>query len=476
MSALRHLIRFLSIPAVVSLLLLAVFSLSMAHEVCAAPVKRRILVLYNSAEDRTATQNLFMEGFAMPLNYLGFLYEVRDVAERPLPDSSEMSRYHGVFTTFSTDSMVEPDEYLKWLSRQQQEGRKVIIAGNLGAYRGPDETPADAQAVRNVFANLGFSYQGNSTVEKIKLRYGDIDQQNMNFERSLPVFPSMYVQMIPLSERSKSWVTVERKDRVSLPGTLVGVGPGGGFAFDGFMRWQDPVDFQKKWYLNPFEFLRRSLSIEGIPSFTPTTLNGRRVAFAHIDGDGFMGYTEVDKNKNCGEIVIERIFSRYDFPNSASVIAGEIDPQVKGGFQNIEQARTMYELENVETASHSYTHPFAWNPKLRDSKEYADEFVVGQYENPGYKFNARYEIVDSCKYITEKLAPPDKPCRILFWSGMCDPMPDQVAIAVKAGILNFNGGDTVMDARRNSYFGVSPSTGLLVNTVRSIPGRPTRIS
>ncbi|NDV22098.1 polysaccharide deacetylase [Desulfovibrio sp. JC022] len=434
-------------------LLIVLFSLSCAF---AEPVKRKVLVLYNSAEGRSARGNSFVEGFAAPLNYLGFLYEVRDVAVRPLPSDKRMSEYGAVFTTFSEDKIEKPDVYLSWLIKQQNSGKKVIIAGSLGAYAGPDTVPADPKLLKQVFSNLGFSYQGNATHDQYRLKYESVDPANMNFERKLPLFPERYVQFVPQDKGVESWVTVALKGKPDSTATAVGVGPHGGFALDGYMRWQDEIDYQKQWYLNPFEFLRICLDLKGVPALTPTTLNGKRVAFAHIDGDGFAGYTEIDKQKVCGEIVMERIFERYDFPNSASVIAGEINPAVKGSVDNIEIARTMFEMSNVETSSHSYTHPYAWNAKVRESKEYAEDFVIGQYEIKGYKFDAQYEIVDSCDYISENLAPLEKPCKVLFWSGMCDPTEEQVAIADKAGILNMNGGDTVFDARRNSYFGVSP--------------------
>ena len=417
--------------------LIVLFALPCAY---AEPVKRKVLVLYNSAEGRSARGNSFVEGFAAPLNYLGFLYEVRDVALRPLPSGKDMDEYGAVFTTFSEDLMDKPNEYLSWLINQQKTGKKVVIAGSLGAYAGVDKESADSGLIKKVFSNLGFSYQGNATNDQYRLKYEYVDPKNMNFERKLPLFPERYIQITPQSAKAKTWVSVAVKGKPGSVATTVGLGSQGGFALNGFMRWQDPINFQKQWYLDPFEFLRITLGLEGMPALTPTTLNGKRVAFAHIDGDGFAGFTEVDKRKVCGEIVMERIFERYDFPNSASVIAGEINPDVKGSIENVELAKTLFEMENVETSSHSYTHPYAWNAELRESKEYAEDFVIGQYEIAGYKFNAQYEIVGSCDYISENLSPIEKPCKVLFWSGMCDPTEEQVAIADKAGILNMNGG------------------------------------
>ncbi|WP_245577129.1 polysaccharide deacetylase family protein [Maridesulfovibrio zosterae] len=436
-------------------LLIFLFITVLAFPAAAAPVKRKVLVLYVSDGAFPARENFFMEGFALPLNYLGFMYQLIDFNDFDYPDSTEMEKYEAILTSFPDDKMAEPEKFLKWLAEQQKSGKKIIIIGSLGAYTNLENEVVDSALIKEIYSNLGFSWQGNATNDRMKLKYAAIDNKWMNFERKLPVFPYYYAQVVPVSNATSTWVAVSENGKTAN-GSVVATGPGGGFAFNGYIRWQDPVNYLKQWYLNPFEFLRQSLGLQGMPAFTPTTLNGLRVAFAHIDGDGFAGYTEVDKNKNCGEIIMERIFARYDFPNSASVIAGEIDPDVRGSIDNVELARTLFDMKNVEPSSHTYTHPFAWNAKLRDSKEYDQDFIVGQYEKTGYKFNAKYEIVDSCNYISESLAPAEKPCRVLFWSGMCDPTSEQVAIADNAGLLNLNGGDSVMDSRRNSYFGVSP--------------------
>ncbi|WP_034624367.1 polysaccharide deacetylase family protein [Maridesulfovibrio hydrothermalis] len=448
--------KFTFITVISSLLVLFISSFTLLPVAQAELVKRKVLVFFNSGEGQSVRENHFMEGFAMPLNYLGFLYDVRDVVGFSYPDEKQMEPYGAIFIGFAADTMPEPNRFLKWLISQQENGRKIIVAGSLGAYLDLNDENSDESLVKEFYSNMGFSWQGNATLDSMHLKYVHVDKNFMNFERHLPVFPPQYAQIVPVGEDIKTWVSVEEKRRPGSQAALVATGPQGGIATTGYIRWQAPVNYLKKWYINPFEFLRQSLGIEGLPALTPTTLNGLRVAFAHIDGDGFVGYTEIDKHKNCGEIIMERIFARYDFPNSASVIAGEINPDVQGSIDNVELARTLFDMKNIETSSHSYTHPYAWNAKLRNSAKYAEDFVIGQYEKPGYKFDATYEIVGSCDYISENLAPPEKPCFVLFWSGMCDPTEKQVAIAEKAGILNLNGGDSVMDARRDSYFGVSP--------------------
>lgn len=439
------------------LLFVAVFFTMMAAKpVYSQPVKNDVLVLYNSEEGRSFVGNMFMEGLAMPCNYYGLRYELRDVSVRPLPSDTEMQRYRGIVTVFGENSMSDPDSYLDWVIRQQKKGIRLLIMQSLGAFSDQDGNPADPARVEKVFSGLGLEWRGNATTDRKRVRYGAKDETYLNFERKLPLFPPRYVDVRAVDDEVEPWLTLKLKDVKDSESAVISVGPGGGFALGGFIRWQEPVTFLKQWYIDPFELIRKSMGMQGVPVMTPTTLNGLRIAFSHIDGDGFTGFSEVDKFKTAGEVVIDEVLVRYDFPVSASVIVGEIDPEVRGSMDAMEQARTLFELDNVETASHSYTHPYSWDAALRNSDKYSKMFKVGNYQLKDYEFDAEYEIVGSCEFITANLSPPDKPCNLLFWSGMCDPVASQVEIANKAGILNMNGGDTVFDAMRNSYFGVSP--------------------
>ncbi len=199
----------------------------------------------------------------MPLNYLGILYDTRDVNKRPLPSTKEMEQYLGIFTTFADELMEKPEDYLNWLIKQQENGRKVIIAGSLGAARNLNDENVEPALIKKVYSNLGFSWQGNATNERIRLAYDYVDQSKMNFERELTLFPSRYIHIVPVSAGAKSWVTVKIKNKPDSDGSVVGVSLRGGFALDGYMRWQDPVTFLQQWYLNPFEFLQQSLNLEG---------------------------------------------------------------------------------------------------------------------------------------------------------------------------------------------------------------------
>lgn len=91
------------------------------------------------------------------------------------------------------------------------------------------------------------------------------------------------------------------------------------------------------------------------------------------------------------------------------------------------------------------------------AKLYKEKFNYDIYGFPvsGYTFSLNTEIVASARYVTERLSPKAKPCRVIQWSGSCDPTETALRVADEAGILNINGGDTYTDAVMPSLTTVS---------------------
>ncbi|TVM19242.1 hypothetical protein DPQ33_02465 [Oceanidesulfovibrio indonesiensis] len=236
---------------------------------------------------------------------------------------------------------------------------------------------------------------------------------------------------------------------------MAAVSPAGSFAAIEYLGWEDPVTHDRKWYVDPFAFFELSImsTEESLPAFVPAMLNGVRLAFTHVDGDAFNGFTNIKKGSSCAEVLLEEIFMRYDLPFTVSVIVAELDPAIKGNQAAMDVARKIFALPNVEPASHTYSHPYVWNPEGEILDESYGRYA---YTIPGYTFDPHKEIVYSSQWIEEHLTPPGKPCRVLLWSGNCAPLAEQIDIADEAGLLHMNGGDTVYDAMHQSLFNVAP--------------------
>ncbi|ETR74108.1 MAG: polysaccharide deacetylase [Candidatus Magnetoglobus multicellularis str. Araruama] len=214
-----------------------------------------------------------------------------------------------------------------------------------------------------------------------------------------------------------------------------------------------PGIIQKKWYLNPFLFFEDALGIKNMPRPDPTTLNGLRVAFSHIDGDAFGGPSRINPKKSCAEIVRDEVLKKYQYPVTVSVIVAEIAPEAVGNKERVDLAKNIFALPNVEPASHAYSHPYYWNEHSTVKDRYPSQYGIPV---PGYTFDAEKEIVYSMNYISKHLAPKDKPCRVMLWSGACDPTERDLTLCKSHQIYNMNGGDTVFDDANNSYTAVAP--------------------
>lgn len=416
------------------------------------PVKRAVLAVYDSSQGVDAETNLFRLGLQMPANHLGCTTDYLDLARQPLPGDEVMQQYRGVISVFVSDEITNAAEYLRWLLKHMKNGVRLIVLGYPGTIEAGGQD-VDPKLPKQVFAALGLDYAPGQTTASFSLRYDKVDHELAEFERKLPEFPPMHINIRPAGE-AEAWVSVSRDKVADSSSSVVAVTNHGAFALSGYIYWQDPVTFKRQWYLDPFTLLRKGLGLQDHPALTPTTLNGLRAAFSHIDADGFTGWTEVDKHKNCAEVIRDEILKKYDVPITASVIVAEVDPENAGTDEPAALARDIFSLPNIEPASHSWTHPFYWRPELRT--EEVKEYELNAFTTDDYSLNAEREIVESAAYITRKLCPPGKPCRITLWTGDCRPTAQQIAISDKAGLLNMNGGDTVMDAERNSLFNVAP--------------------
>jgi hypothetical protein len=410
------------------------------------------LALYDGKQETSDTCRIFRSCQTV-LNYLGMVVRYHDV-NQPLPTFAEMGNCRGILTWFDADSVREPERYVGWLAEQFKQNKKLVTIGSIGF--APATLPAAAgRQARAVFAHLGVDHISDFSGKRQHLRFAARDAAMVDFERRYPPLPWTYDRFVPLDASVSVHLSLVRRDKPDSESAVVVTGPGGGMIWGGYALWQEPAPpYRKQWYVNPFAFFTQALDLKDLPKPDATTLNGRRIAFSHIDGDGFAGYTEVQPKAVCAQVIRDRILTQYPFPVTVSVIVGEIDPAANGDAQRVKLARQIMALPNVEPASHAYSHPFFWDPYHDNSRDR----YPSQYGIPiaGYEFDAAMEIDYSIRYITEHLAPPERPCRVFLWTGNCKPMASDIERCDNLGVLNMNGGDTVFDGVNDSYTGVAP--------------------
>jgi hypothetical protein len=403
---------------------------------------RRVLLLY---EKRGAADQLIYQDAhrlaAMPLEWLGYVPEYRDI-NGPLPEGTLAGRYAGI-VAWLTDETPAGERLYPWLRRQMQDGVRVAF-----------------------FSSFGFRLDG-ARAEALGLVLSQSARQpeHVTVSRSDPI---MGFEFPPEPDRrgfqplavkdgtallSLAGDKGERMDPVALTGW-------GGYALYPYHVVTLPGSESKRWVLDPFAFLTRALALPTMPVPDITTESGRRLLLVHIDGDGFPSRAERPGAPVSAQVLLDEILSRYRIPHTVSVIEGEIaaiglHPAESPALEAI--ARRIFALPNVEIASHTLSHPFRWQ-----ALEAVRPDSAGMGENhysldlPGYTYDVRAEISGSIDYINEHLAPPGKRAHILLWSGDCNPDELPLAETVRAGVLNMNGGDTLITRADPTLTQVAP--------------------
>ncbi|MBI3637998.1 MAG: hypothetical protein HY216_17520 [Candidatus Rokubacteria bacterium] len=444
-----------------------------AHETGGAPreIPRRVLALYKSfetyravegARPKTATLNEIHQWAQMPLNWLGLMVDYHDVA-RGLPDETTMARYAGVVTWYQTDEMDEPLRYARWLGAQAAAGRRVVILGTLGALRERGRTtPVPLAALSAALRPLPLTFKGDVTADPslIVVRAKDAI---MEFERTLP--PALPNYLHVTAGGAETHLRLARRDRPDSDSDVVVTGAWGGFAADNYVRFQASVPYARpadaatgvdttttgaqgvtvsRWWIDPFAFFERALGVADWPRADVTTLNGRRLLYCHVDGDGMRNVSEVRRGAFSGEVLLDEILKRYRLPMTVSVVAAEVDPALLGSARTLGLARAIFALPHVEAASHSFSHPLDWERRTRS------------FDLPGHPYSVETETAGSIRYIEGTLLPPGKRVRVFQWSGSTNVSESALAALARLNVPNINGGDTMYDRQWPTYTRVAP--------------------
>jgi hypothetical protein len=410
-------------------------------------VQREILALINSREARTdfdllpVRSSLIHNMAEMPLNYLGMKLHYLDVHTEPLPSDEEMQRYMGIITWFGDDRMRDAAQYLEWFRRQVAAGKRVVVLGGIGAavdaVTGAEVDPSLLEAAH---AALGLSYSaaqsGMQTDNPLLITVRRKVPEMVEFERTLDGEAWQYEQFRSISPENRVYLTINRVDIPDGDSDVVVTGPWGGFVMGGYDYYDQPRTYQKRWRINPFRFFEEAFGLQGMPRPDVSTLNGSRVLYTHVDGDGFNNITEIDYASLSAEVLLQRFIRRYDLPFTVSIVVNDIDPAGLGGERQLRVAREIFAQPNVEPASHTYTHPFDWSKPV----------------------DLDHEIDESIQFLNQRVAAPDKPVELLLWSGSTNPQEPAVARSDALGLLNINGGDGRFDAENDSYANVAPLT------------------
>jgi hypothetical protein len=195
-----------------------------------------------------------------------------------------------------------------------------------------------------------------------------------------------------------------------------------------------------------------------------TTENGKRLWLAHIDGDALPSWAEMPGKRLGAEVIFDEILKPYALPHSVSIVEGEmtrIEAYADRRNRMFSTIRKTFALDNVELASHTFSHPFNWSAVGKHQ-------ISGKYNLAieGYRYSPEREIQGSIGFIDSELAPAGKRTEVMLWSGNALPGEAELAVLDKLGIPNMNGGMTTATNANSSMTLVSPMARPVGNYVQ----------
>lgn len=441
----------------------------------AKEMKRWIMILYDSEEYEEEAD--VVKGFpvGIVLNHLGLLVDYWDIQDGH-PDQKHMSKYLGIISLFQNPRMKEPSRYAEWIKQQITEGRKMIIIGNYGAYIDAS-TNIQVKNFKEVYKAMGLHHWDTELgpAKKQKIRFKSSEMMDFETELSLDDMSAFYRKITSESPDNQVYYSIEDKNLGVIDAVVVT--PAGGLIMDDIAikvkpRLKQDIDkimeyiqngelknapdensyANSLWRINPFLFFQEALGLENRLFPDVTTLNGSRIFYSHIDGDGFTGISLIDRVSFSSEFVRDQIFKPYPLPFTVSVISGYIEgkgyPYYNRGYTI---SKEIYALPNVEAATHSYSHPYNWRVGVLDVKRDHNNWVSTYSE-----LDHEMEILASAKFIERNLLPEDKKVEVFLWSGKCNPDEKALDYVNKLGLYNLNGGDPIFDSKYPSYTYLAP--------------------
>jgi len=485
-------ISFRNIIAVILSCLILAGVLICPGEICFATGKkiaRSILVFYSGKNGEKDISNNVSELFGISFGYLGYDVRYQDL-DKGLGDIDDLDRAD-IYMVCQFEA-VHPngDELCRFLLSKIPEKRVVLL-----------ELPGSEAYQNELFAKIGFQTEGlfikNDDVSDFWCDES-VGKGEAEF-RKPDTFPYFDIQANPASGDFKVLVKA-RRDTSEI--VLAGTTPRGAVAFINKLIFTDGAS-TRKWMVDPVKLTQSLLGGEKFIVPDPCVKSGNRVAFIHIDGDGFNYRSSVGANKYCGEIIFDEVIDRYKLPTAASLIVAEINARNFGNAELEKICRSLFKSPYVSLGSHSWYHPFNWEKIKADVPEkYSDDTHEDLLQDDLKAFNPAWVVYETC---LQKEIPASveflsrltgKTCETFFWTGKCNPTTAAIEMCEKLNILNVNGGDTRYDdevgistraalvtpVRVEFHYtivrrpdGAVAADGLTVHAVTDKTGRPRRL-
>ena len=418
------------------------------------PESRFVVALTNEVLVGTGSdgKDIVHDSLETPLNYLGLVVRRHHIDDGP-PPAGWLEDARAIVTYFTWKD-AGPEWLMPWLEgAKASHDLKIVHVGSLQPMFASSR--AEPERVRRWLTQFGLLWDDCTVNDALRANVQHVDN-------NLTAWEAEAWRDVGLrgphntSPDNTPWLKVADRlfpDDVRSP---VVTGPWGGLALDPWVLSMGSYDNERRWHVDPYRFLRKALDVGGIPAPHPAMAFGRRMFVFHVDGDGFESLSSIRRGAYAADVFYEEILSAYDLPFTVSIVVASLTDSIapEEPTERMRLASRMFELENVEAASHAVLHPLRWDLPLLPS---SPPRTVAWYDGlEGYTYDTVAEVAESIRFINDYLTPPGKVCEVMLWSGYANPSEEAIAEAARQGCWNLNGGVYRNDAMSDSLAFVSP--------------------
>ena len=383
---------------------------------------REVLLVYNGAhleDDYIGLSNAHLFA-AMPLEHLGFVPRLLDV-NKPLPYGDLSHQYAGIIIWLDRQISDYP-ALMHWAKYAISQNLKVLFLGD-----------ASLPIKNKITQALGIQHTKSLAPANEPLTQV---QQDALFGFEIPPSVGYQKELLTLDAGSTLMTYQNTQGQTT---TLAAVMPWGGFATDEALM-SSYGEFSL-WVANPFSLFKKTLRLPSMPAPDPTTENGKRLMFLHVDGDGSMNRVESNPKEFSIQRLLNHFIKKYTFPQSISIVESETAkygkyPKLSSALEKA--ARAIYRYPYIEGATHTFSHPYHWRALELDPSN-------PHYRTPlkhAYTFTPKREFDTSLDYINKLMRHKKPKADTIFWSGDCSPSEAILAYTYQHNFHNINGGDT----------------------------------
>jgi len=401
-------------------------------------LRRNILILFNASafKEHNAIYSDVHLSISMPLEHFGYVPILYDISKEELPKRVE-DKYHSVII-WSNGQTKNDSKIYAWSKTLKEKGLKILFFNNFIFTKNSENLKEFDISIKEnsvtLNSNVTTTYHNGYKPYEIPA--------SVDYEAEL---------IIPKNAKPIIQTTYSK----SVKSTPIAITSWGGYALSSAFLLD--INNVSHWSINPFKFLKEALRLDDIPMPDPTTEAGRRILFVHIDGDGFVEHVRMEKELLSTEYLIKHIYSKYKFPQTVSLIQGEMQylfPELTKRMEKI--ARELYKIPWIQPASHTLSHPFFWAKAVLPKN--ASPKVGKHFHLPlkGYRFSLEKETIGSVTYALSFAPKYKQKEKLLFWSGDCQPTRDILAYVEREGLLTLNGGDTTVQKKNPNLSFIAP--------------------